>query len=211
MKTPLGALLAVVWTMLLTFIVAFAAPPGNDKDKKDAPPFHPGRAVTFVAKSTQAKVTVGVKAYEREEDLRAAFGKTPLERYGVLPVLVVIDNDGPKAIALRLRVEFIDGKNDKIQPTPPTEVQYLKPAKAPSMMDPSRQSPIPLPKKKNPLASWEVDGRAFSAKMVPAGDSVSGFFYFQTEIWKGARIYIDGMTDTSTGEPLFYFEIPLEP
>jgi hypothetical protein len=207
MKKPLGTFLAVVWTMLLTIILGFA----GDKDKpKDAPPFHAGRASTYEAKATQGKVTVGVKAFEREDDLRAAFGKTPLERYGVLPVLLVIDNDGPKAVALRLRVEFIDGRNEKIQPTPPTEVQYLKPAKHPSLTDPAKQSPIPLPKKKNPLASWEVDGRAFSAKMVPAGDSVSGFFYFQTEIWKGARIYIDGLTDTTTGEPLFYFEIPLE-
>jgi hypothetical protein len=209
MKKPLGTFLAVVLTMLLTIIVGLAG--DKDKPPKDAPPFHPGRAVTFEAKSTQGKVTVAVKAYEREDDLRTAFGKTPLERYGVLPVLVVIDNDGPKAVGLRMRVEFIDGKNDKIQPTPANEVQYLKAPKRPSMTDPSKISPIPLPKKKNPLASWEVDGRACSAKMVPAGDSVYGFFYFQTEIWKGARIYIDGLTDTSTGEPLFFFEIPLEP
>ena len=209
MKKPLGTfLLLAVGTMLLTIIVGFA----GDKDKpKDAQPFHAGRAVTYTAKSTQGKVTVAVKAFEREDDLRMAFGKTPLQQYGVLPVLVVIDNDGPRAVALRLKVEFIDGKNEKVYPTPANEVQYLKPVKPPSMLDPSRQSPIPLPKKKNPLASWEVDGRAFTAKMAPAGDSVSGFFYFQTAIWKDARIVIDGMTDTATGEPLIFFEIPLEP
>jgi hypothetical protein len=196
--------------MLLTIIVGFAF--GGDKDKpKDAQPFHAGRAVTYAAKSSQGKVTVAVKAFEREDDLRAAFGKTPLEKYGVLPVLVVIDNDGPKAVTLRLKVQFINGKNDQIDPIPPAEVQYVKPAKPPSMLDPSKQSPIPLPKKKNPLASWEVDGRAFSAKMVPAGDSVSGFYYFQTWMWKDARLVIDGLTDTGTGEALIFFEIPLEP
>ena len=193
--------------MLLTIIVGFA----GDKDKKDALAFKPGRAVTFPAKLSQDKVTVAVKAFERDEDLQAAFGKTPLARYGVLPVLVVIDNDGAKAVTLRLRVEFITGDNRKVGPTPPTEVQYLKTPKTPSPMDPSIKSPIPLPKKKNPLASWEVDGRAFVAKMVPAGDSVSGFFYFQTSIWKDARVFIDGISDSGTGKPLFYFEIPLEP
>jgi len=207
MKKPLGALL-VVWTILLTIIVGFA----GDKDKpKDVAPFKPGRAVTFPAKLSQDKVTVGVKAYEREEDLQAAFGKTPLTRYGVLPVLVVIDNDGPKAVTLRLRVEFITGDNQKIFPTPPTEVKYLKPVKPPSTTDPSKISPIPLPKKKNPLASWEVDGRAFVAKMVPAGESVSGFFYFQANIWKNARLVIDGISDSATGNPFIFFEIPLEP
>ena len=206
MKKPLGTLL-VVWTMLLTIIVGF----GGEKDKKDAPVFKPGRAVNYPAKLKQDKVTVAVKAFERDEDMQAAFGKTPLQRYGVLPVLVVIDNDGPKAITLRLRVEFIAGDNQKIYPTRANEIQYLKPVKPPGTTDISKISPIPLPKKKNPLASWEVDGRAFVAKMVPAGDSVSGFFYFQTAIWKDARIVIDGISDSATGNPLIFFEIPLEP
>ena len=205
MKKPLG--------MFITIIVGFAgAAFGGDKDtKKDAPPFKPGRAVTYAAKLSQDKVTVAVKAYESDEDMQAAFGKTPLSRYGVLPVLVVIDNDGSKAVTLRLRVEFVNGRNDKIYPTPAREVQFLKPVKAPSTTDISKVSPIPLPKKKNPLASWEVDGRAFVARMVPAGDSVSGFFYFQSSIWKDARIVIDGISDSATGNPFIFFELPLEP
>ena len=179
MKPPLGALL-VVWTILLTIIVGFEGVTfAGDKDKRDAPAFKAGRAATYPAKLSQDKVTVAVKAFERDQDLQAAFGKTPLARYGVLPVLVVIDNDGPKAITLRLRVEFLGGGNQKIYPTPASEIQYLKPVKPPSTTDVSKVSPIPLPKKRNPLASWEVDGRTFVAKMVPAGDSVSGFFYFK--------------------------------
>ena len=198
--------------MFLTIIVGFESTTfAGDKDNKDAPPFKPGRAVTFPAKLSQDKVTVAIKAFERDEDMQGAFGKTPLARYGVLPVLVVIDNDGPKAITLRLRVEFVGGGNQKIYPTPAREVQFLKPVKAPGTTDISKVSPIPLPKKKNPLASWEVDGRAFVAKMVPAGDSVSGFFYFQTAIWKDARIVIDGISDSATGNPLIFFEIPIEP
>ena len=207
MKKTLLAL-PIIPALLLTTTAAFA----GDKDKpKDAPPFKPGRAVTYTAKLAQDKVTVAVKAYEREEDLQAAFGKTPLTRYGVLPLLVVIDNDGPKAVTLRLHVEFVTGDNQKIMPTPPNDVPYLKPVKPPSTTSPSKISPIPLPKKKNPLASWEVDGRAFVAKMVPAGESVSGFFYFQSNIWKDAKVFIDGISDSATGTPLLYFEIPLEP
>jgi len=210
MKKPLGV--AALVAILLTIIVGI---PGQglagEKDKKDAPLFHAGRAVTYTAKLKQEKVTVAVKAFERDADLRAAFGKAPLEQYGVLPLLVVIDNDGPKAVNVRMHIEFITGDNQKIQPTPPNEVQYLKPARVPSTMDPSVRPPIPLPKKKNPLAAWEIEGRAFTARMVPAGDSVSGFFYFQTAIWKDARVVIDGISDAATGNPFIYFEIPLEP
>ena len=205
MKKPLGMLL----TIILGFVgVAFA---GGGKDKKDGPPFKPGRAVTLASKLAQDKVTVAVKAYESDEDMQSAFGKTPLTRYGVVPVLVVIDNDGAKAVTLRLRVEFIANGNQKIYPTPPMEVRFLKPNKPPSPTDLGKVSPIPLPKKKNPLDSWEVDGRAFVAKMVPAGESVSGFFYFQSAIWKNARIVIDGIRDSATGNPFIFFELPLEP
>src|SRR5450432_3003631 len=91
---------ALALSMSLTIIPGFAGAPD-----KDEAVFKPGRAVTFPAKSAQDKVTVAVKAYERDEDLRAAFGKTPLAQYGVLPVLVVIDNDTNKAVKLRLHVE----------------------------------------------------------------------------------------------------------
>ena len=107
MKKPLG--------MLLTIILGFVAPAyAGEKDKKEATTFKPGRAVTLPIKLSQDKVTVAIKAYEREEDMEAAFGKTPLARYGVLPILVVIDNDSPKAVTLRLHVEYIGNGNQKI-------------------------------------------------------------------------------------------------
>lgn len=162
----------------------------------------------MAAKQSQDKVTVGVQVYEREEEMKSAFGDTPLARYGVLPVLVVVDNNGAKAVNLRLKVEFVGGNRQRISPTPPAEVPYLKPAKAPGNVP---ASPIPLPKKKNKLANWEVEGRAFAAKMVPAGESVAGFFYFQTGFWKDARLIVDGLSDAATGTPFIYFDIPFEP
>ena len=159
---------------------------------------------------TQDKVTIAVKAYERDEDLRAAFGKTPLAQYGVLPVLVVIDTDRSKAVRVRLKAEFIAGDNRRIESTPAADVPYLKNAKAPRAPGQPSPLPIPLPKKKNKLLSWEVDGRAFAAKMVPPGESVSGFVYFQTSIWKDARIYLDGLSDAASGKEFLYYEIPIE-
>ena len=64
--------------------------------------------------------------------------------------------------------------------------------------------------KKNPLDAWEIEGRAFSAKMLPPGQSASGFLYFQTGLQRGATIYLSGFTEAATGKELLYFEIPLE-
>ena len=64
--------------------------------------------------------------------------------------------------------------------------------------------------KKGPLNTWEIEGRAFNAKMLPAGGSVYGFFYFQTEPIPGSKLYLTGVKDAATGEDYFYFEIPLD-
>ena len=64
--------------------------------------------------------------------------------------------------------------------------------------------------KKNPLAAWEIEGRAFAAKMLPSGQSASGFFYFQTGHRSGSTLYVTGIREASTGKELFYFEVPLD-
>jgi hypothetical protein len=62
-----------------------------------------------------------------------------------------------------------------------------------------------------PLDTWEIEGRAFPAKMLPAGESVFGFFYFQTQNIPGSKIYLTEINDAQTGKDYFYFEVPFEP
>jgi hypothetical protein len=63
--------------------------------------------------------------------------------------------------------------------------------------------------KKNPLEAWEVEGRAFMAQMLPAGQTASGFVYFQTGLQPGSTIYLSGMVEAGTNKELLFFEIPL--
>jgi hypothetical protein len=67
-----------------------------------------------------------------------------------------------------------------------------------------------LKPKKNPLAEWEIEGRAFSAQMLPPGQSASGFVYFQADLVKGATIYLSGIAEAATGTEILYFELPLK-
>jgi hypothetical protein len=46
--------------------------------------------------------------------------------------------------------------------------------------------------------------------MVVAGQSASGFLYFQTQVQNGATIYLTGLMEARSGKELFYFEIPVE-
>jgi hypothetical protein len=98
-----------------------------------------------------------------------------------------------------------------VEATPASEVRYLRGPDRPKIV---QGGPPGIGKigrdKKNPLNAWEIEGRAFAAKMLPAGQTASGFFYFQTGLQRGATLYLSGLADASSGQELFYFEIPLE-
>jgi hypothetical protein len=65
-------------------------------------------------------------------------------------------------------------------------------------------------KHKNPLSAWEIEGRAFAARMIPPHESANGFFYFQTEHRRGAKIYLTGIKVAATGQDILFFEVGLD-
>jgi len=67
-----------------------------------------------------------------------------------------------------------------------------------------------LKPKKNPLDTWEIEGRSLAAQMLPPGQSASGFVYFQTGLQRNATIYLSGMTEAGTGKEILYFELGLQ-
>ena len=158
------------------------------------------------------KVTIAAQPFLTDEEAKEAFGKLNPWRYGELPVLVVIQNDGKDTLKLdRMKVSYVLPDNTRIEATPANEVKYAHGAKAPkNVPSPSLPGLHIGQKNKNPLDEWEIEGRAFAAKVIPPGQSASGFFYFQTpEASAAASIYIDGLTNAATGNQLYYFEIPL--
>ena len=177
--------------------------------KKDVARFSPGPAASYPAKQTNDKVTVAVAAYDTEELAHTAFGKLDPNQYGVLPVLVIIQNDTDQALKLdQLQAEYtgVDGRH--VEATPGSEIRQLGGAERPSV---PTGSPLPrLKKRKNPLDVWEIDGRAFAAKLLPAHESANGFFYFQATYRPGSKFYLTGIRIASTGQDIFYFEIPLD-
>jgi hypothetical protein len=95
-----------------------------------------------------------------------------------------------------------------VEATPARDVRYLRGPNRPGVITGPSGKPKIL-SKKNPLDAWEIEGRAFAAQTLPAGQSASGFFYFQTGLQRGATVYLSGLTEAATGKELFYFEIPL--
>ena len=179
-------------------------------DKKEEPKFTAGAAASYAAHQTSEKVTIGVMPYFNDEDTRPVFGKHNPYTYGVLPVLVVIQNDSPKTIKVQsLQAVWVGPNHDKVEATPAKEVRYVTAPRRPnSIPGPPGTTPKILGHK-NPLDGWEIEGRAFAAQVLPPGQSASGFFYFQTGYQRGASLYLSGLRELESGRELLYFEIPL--
>jgi hypothetical protein len=186
----------------LALLMSIAAALAADKTSFQAP-----AAADMPHRQTVDRLTIGVDAYDSRDKIKLAFGKLSPGEYGILPVLVVIRNDGAKAIQLRgLRVEYVGPHGERVVSTPAGEVRY---AVGPDPLAGQRRAgPIPI-KKKNPLDAWEIEGRAFSAQMLPPGNTASGFFYFNAALQPGATLYMSGLAEAGSGRELVYFEVPL--
>jgi hypothetical protein len=180
---------------------------GADKEK----PFKPGPIESYPCRLTQEKVTIAAEPFDKEEETKTAFGKLNPNRYGILPMLVLIRNDSEETISLEdLRVEYITEARQRIEATPARDVAKTNSPARPRVTPGPWPGPVPRGTRNNPLNAWEIEGRAFVARMLPPGETASGFFYFQAPHRAGASLYITGLKEARSRRPLFYFEIPLD-
>src|SRR5579864_5529806 len=151
----------VALIVLLSITAAAAA----DKDKAR---FAPGPASSYRGHQTADQITIAAVPFITDEQTRTAFDKVNPYKYGVLPVLVVLENGTGKALRLDLVAELVDPNGRHIDATPAGNVAHLADSpKAPKLPG---QSPLPFPtrrERKGPLNVWEIEGRAFAAKMLP--------------------------------------------
>jgi len=204
---------SVVNRLAVMAAVALACAQAGDKKKNDER-FSPGPASSYQTKQTIEGVTVAAVPYNTEDLAQTAFGKVNPNKYGILPVLVIIQNDTDKALNLSsIQAKYERGDDRQIDATAASDLQYTI-QKRPKEVPINVGSPIPrigggLKKNKNPLAEWEIEGRAFNARMLPAHQAANGFFYFETEHIEGSRLVLSGMREAATGKELFFFEVPL--
>src|SRR2546426_8024543 len=191
----------------IALFAAFAAAAGEKE-----PRFAPGPATSYAARQTNDKVTIAAVPYTTEEQVRSAFGKLDPNKYGILPLLIVIQNDGDQTLRLdNIKLEYITPGRTRIDATPAKDVPYVSGhIKQPRI----ENSPLPtgsprVSRKKNPLAGGQIDVREFSARMLPPGEQASGFFYFQTLNRRGSKVYLTGLREAPSETELFYFEISL--
>ena len=172
-------------------------------------------AATYPAhdQHSDEKVTVAVDPYDMPD--KAQIFTVNYKDEGLLPVFLVITNDGDQPISLSgMKAQFITVDRTKISPSTGDDI-YRRLSHPNSSSSPY---PLPFPRKKvkgavSQKTMDEIEAAQFSAKAVEPHATQSGFLFFDvggisTPV-AGAHFYLTGVQN-GKGDDLMYFEIALE-
>lgn len=137
---------------------------------------------------------------------------------GILPVLLIITNDGNQPVTLKdMRAQLVNARRAKLEALDVDDV-YRRVAHIQGSSNPRTVGPITLPggnKNKKAQQQYDEITRAhFAAEAVEPHSTRSGFLFFDVQNVQqplgGAHIYLTGVHDNN-GTELMYFEVTVVP
>ena len=178
-------------------------------------------AKTYPFHQSQGHVTIAVDPYETDEKIKTAFDVKGMEKLGIIPVNLIITNEGEDLISVSGQdVNLLDVKNQSIESTPPEEVVQLilNKGKEPSASGRGR-SPLPLPRRDTMRGdAFEIEtdftNKALKEARVTPKSTASGFVFFRLPSKQmkliGYKIYIPEIKNLRTQQNLLFFEIEMK-
>ena len=157
-------------------------------------------------------VTLGLDPYDLPD--KASIFSVHYSDVGLMPIFVVITNDGDQTVALSgMKAELVTVNRTKIPPATQDDI-YRRISRPTGTISPN---PLPWPKKAKGSISKdamdEIENTQFAAKAVEPHGTQSGFMFFDVSDvanpLAGAHFYLTGVRDAK-GNELMYFEVPLE-
>ena len=173
-------------------------------------------ALTYAAHEEHANehVTIAVEPYDTAE--KQKIFPVAFREHGLLPVLLVISNDGDQPVSLTdMQVQLITRQRDKLMPASSDDI-YRRLAH-PEAND-RTTVPLPIPRRRkvkgavNPKTMDEIQSAQFAAKAVEPRTTRSGFLFFDVEGIRslaGSHILFTSLHNGQGGD-LMFFEIPLD-
>jgi len=185
------------------------------KDKEFVPP-RAQNANTYPSKDAHAneKVTAAIDLYNTAPKDQIFITRYAQE--GILPVLLIVTNDGDQPITLsNMHAELVTAGRAKLEALDTDDVFRRVAHINGSSNGPQRVGPITINGAKNKKAQKQYDeitAARFAAEAVEPHTTKSGFLFFDIEDVKqpvaGAHIYLTGIRDAG-GNELLYFDIPV--
>jgi hypothetical protein len=175
-------------------------------------------ATTFAAVEVhdEEKVAIAVEPYDSK--IKAAIFRVDYLSHGVMPVRLIVTNNGNRPISLRdARILFQTSSGDRIQAAEPEDVERLMTRKEREGSKIPLPGPIPdihlKPKASNKEIEQDFDMFEYKALVVEPHTTRAGFLFYDVSQLenplKGAKLHLHKLRDAD-GKELFYFEIPFD-
>ncbi|MGA3347039.1 MAG: hypothetical protein ABSC76_19480 [Terracidiphilus sp.] len=180
------------------------------------PAVQPATAFAAVEVHEDEKVAIAVEPYDTRE--KAAIFRVDYLSHGVMPVRLIVTNNGDRPISLRdARILFYTADGNKIQAAEPEDVERLMTRKERQGTKIPLPAPLPSIKTKPKAGDKEIeqdfDTFEYQALVVEPHSTRAGFLFYDVSDLDhpldGASLRLRELRDAD-GRELFYFEIPFE-
>jgi len=180
------------------------------------PPVQPATSFAAVEVHEDEKVAIAVEPYDTRE--REAIFRVDYLSHGVMPVRLIVTNNGDRPISLReARILFVTAAGETIQAAEPEDVERLMTRNEREGKKIPMPGPIPSiklkPKASNKEIEEDFDTFEYGAVVVGPHTTRAGFLFYDVsqldKPLKGAKLHLHKLRDAD-GKELFYFEIPFD-
>ena len=203
--------------LIICFMVVMAVLCPRTTVGAEIPKVNP--ASSYPAREIHTDENTGVAVDPCDTESKTSFMQLDYLKYGVMPVRLVITNDGAQPISLlQLKVQLVMADHSKVEPSTQDDLMRLISKTRRLGDEQDKKLPIPVPMKKGKQkevkqleADWGL--LPFTAVAVEPHNTQAGYLFFDLGGARfklaGAKIYVTGVKN-SDGKELFYFEIPLD-
>jgi hypothetical protein len=180
------------------------------------PAVQPATAFAAFEVHDAEKVAIAAEPYDTKE--KAAIFRVDYLGHGVMPVRLIVTNNGARPISLRdARILFLTAAGDKIQAAEPEDVERLMTRKEREGTKIPMPGPIPSiklkPKASNKEIEQDFNTFEYGALVVEPHTTRAGFLFYDVSDLdhplQGAKLHLHKLRDAD-GNELFYFEIPFD-
>ena len=181
-----------------------------------APPVQPATAFAAVEVHEKEKVAIAAEPYDTKQ--KESIFRVDYLGHGVMPVRLIITNNGDKPISLRdARILFQTRSGERIQAAAPEDVERLMTRKEREGGRIPMPGPLPTiklkPKASNKDIEEDFNQFEFGALVVEAHTTRAGFLFYDVsqlaDPLSGSKLHLHKLMD-SDGRELFFFEIPFD-
>jgi hypothetical protein len=180
------------------------------------PPVQPATAFAAVEVHENEKVAIAAEPYDTRQ--KESIFRVDYLGHGVMPVRLIVTNNGDKPISLRdARILFQTKSGQRIQAAEPEDIERLMTRKEREGGRIPMPGPIPTikmkPKASNKDVEEDFNTFEYGALVVEAHTTRAGFLFYDVsqldDPLKGSKLHLHALRDAE-GHELFYFEIPFD-